>query len=444
MGMMTSIRASLTAGLVAVAVLSAALPASVAQALEIQDLKSPAGVVFWLVEEPSIPIVSLEISFAGGARLDPAERAGLANLLGGLIEEGAGDLDALGFAKARDDLSARFSFSAGRDSMDISARMLVETLVPSIELLALALASPRFDPEPVARVKAQVVAMIAESETDPATVAAQAWYAATFPDHPYGRPSNGTVQSIAAITRDDLVAAHARLLTRANARIAVVGAIDAERAGRMVDTVLAGLEEGTPLELERISDAPPPGLRVIELDVPQSAAVFGHAGLPRDDPDFIPAFVMNYILGGGGFSSRLMQEVREKRGLAYGVYAYLAVRDEAALYLGSVQTVNAGMAETLEVIRAEWARMASEGVTADELDRAIRYLTGAFPLSFDSNSKIANYMVFIQEAELGLDYIDRRNELIKAVSLGDVKRVAKRLLKPDDLSIVVVGKPTGL
>ena len=240
MGMMATVRPRFAAlvGLAGLALLTAAP----ARALEIQDLRSPGGAVFWLVEEPSIPIVALEISFAGGARLDPEGRAGLANMMAGLIEEGAGDLDAVGFAKARDDLSARFGFSAGRDTMEVSARMLVETLEPSVALLATALASPRFDPEPVGRVRAQILSIIAESGTEPGTVAAEAWYAGAFPDHPYGRPTDGTAESVAAITRDDLVAARARLLTRANARIAVVGAIDAEQAGRMVDTVLAGLE----------------------------------------------------------------------------------------------------------------------------------------------------------------------------------------------------------
>jgi zinc protease len=436
MGMIASLRVAVIA--------LALLGTGPAQALNIQDLKSPGGAVFWLVEEPSIPIVALEISFAGGARLDPEGRSGLANLMAGLIDEGAGDLDAVGFSKARDDLSARFGFSAGRDSMDVSARMLVETLEPSVALLATALASPRFDPEPLERVKAQIVSVIAEAGTKPDSVAAKAWSAATFPGHPYGHPSNGTADSVAAITRDDLITVRARLLTRANARIAVVGAIDAEQAGRMVDTVLAGLEQGTLVVRKPSHETPPTGLRVIDLDVPQSAAIFGQAGLTRDDPDFIPAYVMNYVLGGGGFASRLMTEVREKRGLAYGVYSYLSIRAEAALYLGSVRTVNERMAETLEVIKAEWARMAAEGVTADELDRAKRYLTGAFPLSFDSNAKIANYLVFVQEENLGIDYIDRRNGLIEAVTLEDVKRVAARLLKPDELSIVVVGQPTGL
>ncbi len=418
-----------------------ALPAA---ALEIRDLTSPGGTPFWLVEEPSIPIVAVELSFAGGARLDPPGREGVANLMAGLLEEGSGALDAIAFATARDLQSARFGFSAGADSVDVSARMLVESLDESVALLAGALASPRFDPEPLERVRAQVLAAIAEDETDPESVAAKAWFAAAFPGHSYGRPADGTPESVRAIAREDLLSARSRLLVRSAARIGIVGAIGSEAAGEMVDRLLAGLDAGTAPEPGRTDLAPPPGIRVIALDVPQSAAVFGHLGLPRDDPDYIAAYVMNYVLGGGGFASRLMDEVREKRGLAYGVYSYLADMDETALYLGGVQTANERMAESLEVIRAEWSRMAAEGVTAEELDNAKKYLTGAFPLSFDSNARIANYLVFMQEEKLGKDYIDRRNALVEAVTLDDVRRVAARLLKPEALSVVVVGKPVGL
>jgi zinc protease len=183
---------------------------------------------------------------------------------------------------------------------------------------------------------------------------------------------------------------------------------------------------------------------VVEQDVPQSVAVFGHKGLMRDDPDFIPAFVMNYVLGGGSFSSRLTEEVREKRGLAYSVYSYLSATDGAGLYMGGVQTANERIAESLEVIKAEWARLAAEGLTEEDLNKAKTYLTGSFPLRFDSNSKIANYLLFAQMEDLGLDYINTRNGLIEAVTLEDVKRVAARLLKPEELSFVVVGKPVGL
>jgi zinc protease len=434
----------LRAGLMGLALGFFTLAAVPAQALEVREEVSPQGAGFWLVEEPSIPIVALQISFAGGGRLDPEGRAGLAYLFAGLLDEGSGELDAVGFAKARDELSARFRFSAGSDSLDLSAMMLAETVEPAAALLAAALAEPRFDPEPVERVRGQVLASIAESETDPESVAAKAWFARAYPGHSYGRPTEGTAESVAAIARDDLVAARPRLLTRANARIAVVGAIDAEQAGRMIDTVLSGIAQGEARVPEPFAEPPPPGLEVIELDVPQSVAIFGHAGLTRDDPDFLPAYVMNYVLGGGGLTSRLMVEVREKRGLAYSVYSYLSNRDESALYLGGVQTANERMAESLDVVRTEWARMATEGLTEEELDWAKRYLTGAFPLRFDSNREIASYLVYLQESGLGIDYIDRRNGLIEAVTPEDIRRVAARLLQPEALSIVVVGKPAGL
>ncbi len=436
---MTGIRA----GLAALGLLAFML-AGPARALDIEEVTSPGGQVFWLVEEPSIPIVAVEISFAGGARLDPEGKAGLARLTMGLLEEGAGELDAVAFAARRDELAARFGFDAGRDSVRVNAEMLVETLDPSVDLLASALAEPRFEPAAIARVRGQLLAGLAEEENDPGARARRAWFARAFPDHPYGTPTDGTPESVEAIGRDDLVAAHRRLLTRAAARIGVVGDIDAEAAGRMIDRLLAGLPAGEPIGREPVERAPPAGLEVVDLDVPQSAAVFGHRGIPRDDPDFMTAYLMNYILGGAGLTSRLSEEVREKRGLAYGVYSYLATPDEAALYLGGVQTVNARMAESLEVIRAEWARMGEEGVTAEELDRAKRYLTGAFPLNIDTNAKIADYLVLMQVEDLGIDYIDRREDMIEAITRDDVRRVASRLLKPDALSIVVAGQPEGL
>ena len=415
-----------------------------AAAIEIQELESPGGVEFWLVEEHSIPIVALEIGFAGGARLDPEDRLGLARMVAGLLDEGAGELDALAFARARDDVSARYGFAAGRDSLEVSARMLSEKLEPSVALLAEAMARPRFDQEPIGRVRRQMLSNIAERSTDPGAIAADTWYARAFPDHPYGRPEEGTAETVAAIDASDLEAAHDRLMTRSNAIIGVVGDITPEAAGRMIDTLFADLPEGEPVVAEPATAAPPPGVEVVEIAKPQSVAVFGHAGIPRSDPDFIPAYVLNYILGGGGFVSRLTEEVREQRGLAYSVYSYLQPLDEAALYMGGVQTANARMGESLDVIRDEWARLAEEGPTAEELEAAQKYLTGSFPLRFDSNAGIANHLVFVQRENLGADYIDRRNDLIEAVTLEDLRRVATRLLDPEALSIVVAGQPEGV
>ena len=439
MGIAQSFRHAAT-GLVA----GAFLVAAPAAALEIEEVTTPGGAVFWLVEEPAIPMVAVEISFRGGARLDPEEKPGLANMMAALLEEGAGELDATAFAKARDDLAARMSFGAGRDGITVSARMLLEEAEASASLLSLALAEPRFDEEPVERVRGQILSGIAQDETDPNAVASRLWFARAFEGLPYAREVEGTAESVKAITRDDLVAAQKRLLTRASAIVSVVGATDAEAAGRLVDTILGGLPLGEPHAAQFEDNTPPAGVAVEELDVPQSVAIFGQRGLPRDHPDFMTAYVMNHMLGGGGFSSRLMEEVREKRGLAYGVYSYLANLDGADLLLGSVQTANERIAESIEVIRAEWRRMAEEGVTGEELEDAKRYLTGAFPLRFDSNGKIARFLVGAQEEDLGLDYINIRNDLIEAVTVEDIRRVAGELLEPDNLSIVVVGKPAGL
>ena len=426
----------------ALAFVLSALPA--AAKVDIQELTSPGGQDYWLVEERSIPIVSLEMGFRGGSRLEPADKAGVANFVMSMMNEGAGDLDAVAFANRANDISARLGFGSSRDSASVSAAFLTETLDEGVELLATALSEPRFDPEPVARVRGQILSGIAQDETDPDAIAGKEWFARAFPNDPYGIPQSGTRETVQSITVDDLRAAKDRLLTRSNAHIAVVGDIGAERAGRMVDELMAGLPEGEEVEFEQAGSVPPPGLTVVDQDVPQSVAVFGTAGVPRDDPDFFPAYVMNYILGGGGLTSRLTEEVREKRGLAYSVYSYLADLGASDLYMGGVQTANERIAESLDVIRAEWKKMAENGVTPDELEKAKTYLTGSFPLRFDSNAKIADYLVFVQMEDLGADYINERNAMVEAVTLEDVQRVAKRLLNPEALSFVVVGKPVGL
>ncbi len=413
-------------------------------AAPIQRVVSPGGVEAWLVEERAIPIVSLEIEFRGGASLDPEGKEGLARLLAGLLEEGAGDLDAVGFAEAADAIAARFGFSAGRDAISVSAAMLEENRDATIDLLRLALSEPRFDEEPLARVKAQMISSIRSDETDPNARAAKAFFESAFPADPYGRPSEGTEASVAALTAEDLRAALPRLIRRGEVSIGVVGAISAEETGAMLDRLFSALLDGAPELPPRVEPSLEPGVTVIDLDVPQSVAMFGHAGILRDDPDYIPAFVMNYILGGGGFSSRLTVEVREKRGLSYSVYSYLLPMDRAGLHVGGVATANAAMVESIAVIREEWRRMAEEGVTAEELDKAKRYLTGAYALQFDSNGKIADMLVGLQSAGLPIDYPEVRNALVEAVTEEDIRRVAARLLKPEALAFVVVGRPEGL
>ena len=419
-----------------------ALLALPAKAVDIQEITSPGGITFWMVEEPSIPIVSVEISFDGGSRLDPEGKEGLATMMAGLLDKGAGELDAVAFSNARDDLAARFGFGASNDAVTVGAQMLVETMMPSARLIATALAVPRFGAEDMERSRSRMISSIAQDETDPAAMARKEWYAAAYPNHPYGR--SPSPESVSALTAEDLAEALPRLVNRANATVALVGAVSPEEAGLLVDTILGGIAEGTQLERVWAEMANEPGVKVIDLPVPQSAAVFGHGGIKRTDPDFIPAFVMNYTLGGGSFNSRLVEEVRENRGLAYSVYSFMSVSAESAAYLGGVQTANESMSESIDIIRGEWERMATEGVTPEELEKAKKYLTGAFALRFDSNAKIAGYLAFMKEEGLGIDYLDRRNALIEAVTVEDIKRAAARVLRPENLTITVVGQPEGI
>ncbi len=424
---------------------TAALLAAPAQATApVQVLTSPGGIGYWLVEEHAIPMVALEISFDGGAATDPDAQAGAAKFLSAMLDEGAGDLDSVAFSTQAQLLAANFSFSTSSDAFSVSARMLSDNLEDSVALLRLALTEPRFDDEPLGRVRGQILSSIRSDEADPDALSSQAWFSAAFPNDPYGRPRDGTLETVTALTADDLRAAHARLLTRGGARVGVVGAIDAAKAGAMVDALLGALPAEPPAKLAPVALAGEPGVTVIDFDAPQSTVIFGHEGPLRADPAFIAAYVMNHILGGGGFSSRLTTEVREKRGLAYSTYAYLAPLDRTGIYMGGVGTANARVAESLDVIRAEWRRMAEEGVTAEELQKAKQYLTGAWPLRFDGNAKIAAMLVGLQRDGFGPEYLEQRNGLVEAVSLEDIARVAAKWLRPDELRFVVVGRPEGL
>jgi zinc protease len=421
-----------------------ALLAAPAHAVEIEEVTSPGGIEAWLVEEPSLPFVALELRFMGGAALDRPEAEGAVNLMAATLEEGAGDLDAEGFAAAREALAARYGFDAGYDSVSVSAQFLTENRADAVALLRDALVEPRFEEAAVERVRAQVLSGIRSDATDPDAIAGETAARLAFGDHPYGAPVEGTAESVAALTPDDLRDAHARSLARDRVVVAAVGDIDAETLGQVLDTLLGDLpEEG----------APPPGpaevaldgqVEVVPLDSPQSVILFGHEGIMRDDPDYIAAYVLNEILGGSGFDGRLMEEVRVARGLTYGIYSHLGPRQLAATYQGRVATANATAGEVVEAVREEWRRMAEEGPTETEIEEAVTYLTGAYPLRFDGNARIADILVGMQITGLDPSYVEERNDLVRALTREDLARVAERVLKPEALSFVVVGRPEGL
>jgi zinc protease len=429
---------------VPVLALCLALAGPLRAAVDIEEVTSPSGIKAWLVEEPSIPFVALEIRFKGGASLDAPDKRGAINLMTALLEEGAGTLSSRAFAAARDDLAASFGYSVSDDTLSVSAQFLTETQDAALDLLRLTLNAPLFAPEDIERVRRQVLSNIESSEKDPDAIAGTRFDARAYGTHPYGSDASGTLESVGALTRDDLVDAKNRVMVRDRIYVSAVGDVDAETLGAMLDKLFADLPEtGAPMP-ERVVYNNTPGVTLVPYETPQSVVVFGQRGLARDDPDFFAAYVMMEAMGGGGFNSRLMQEVREKRGLTYGIGVYLYPRDHAELIQGSVSTDNTRVAETLEVIKEQWALLAKDGLTVEEIERVKTYLTGSYPLRFDGNGRIARILVGMQMENLGLDYVNTRNARVAAITKADVDAVIKRLIDPEGLHFVVVGQPEGL
>ncbi len=411
-----------------------------AGAVDIQRVVSSEGIEAWLVEEHSVPVVAVSFAFEGGATQDPQGKPGVAYMLSALLDEGAGDLDSRAFQTALDDYSIGLSFSASRDVFSGSLRTLSDNRQEAVRLARLALTEPRFDTEPVERIRAQIMTGIKAGERDPGEIASREMMEAVFGGHPYADPNEGTLDSLATITPDDLRTYKDQVLARDNLKVAIVGDIDAEQAGVMLDALFGDL----PATSSRIgvADIAPSTARTIDvaMPVPQSVIQIAGNGLMRDDPDFIAASVAAHILGGGTFTSRLYEEIREKRGLVYSIWLGLIPLDHAGLWFVSTSTRSDKADEVVALIEDEIGRFAEEGPTEQELADAKAYLIGSYPLRFSTSGAIADQLLAIQLENLGIDYVDRRNDLIAAVTIDDIRRVSKRLFAGDRV-VVRVGTP---
>ncbi|MGO4685262.1 M16 family metallopeptidase [Hyphomicrobium sp. 2TAF46] len=413
--------------------------------MNIQKIKSPGGIEAWLVEEHSVPLISLRYAFDGGNTQDPPGKEGLSNFLTAMMDEGAGDIKSEQYQERMEDIAMRMSYDDSKDSLYGSFETLSANRDKAVDLLKLSVQKPRFDTDAVERIRQQLIANLIYADKDPEKVAMREWYAQAFPGHAYSRPSNGTVDTVSKITREDLLDYHKRTFARDNLKVVAVGDITPEQLGKLIDDVFGALPEKANLfPVAQTEPAKGGSQKIVEMGVPQSVAVFGLGAMPRKDPDFITAFVVNHILGGGGFSAKLMEEVREKRGLAYSVYTYIQPYQQTSILVGSVATKNAAMGESLDIIRNELKKMAENGPSKEDLEAAKAYLTGSYALRFDTNSKIASQLLGLMQEGFGPDYVENRNKLINAVTVEDAKRVAARLLKPNDLVVTIVGKPAGL
>jgi zinc protease len=409
--------------------------------VDIQEVTSEKGIKAWLVEDYTVPIITVRFSFQGGNTQDPPGKDGLSNLMSALFDEGAGDLDSDAFQTKLDDAGAEMRFGAGRDTVFGSMRMLAEKRDEALGLLKLAVNQPRFDAAPIDRIRAQIVAGIVASERDPDTVAQVRWQEALYGDHPYARQEDGTQMSLSAITADDLRAYHKAVFARDTLNVAVVGAIDAETLKKQLDELFGDLPEKSDLRPVSDVDMKLGQQVVVDYELPQTTLRLAYPGVARAAPDFFAAYLMNHILGGGTFSSRLFDQVREKRGLAYGVGSSLVTSKYSSGLLIRTATRSDRAAETLGVIRDEVRRMAEDGPTEAELEAAKKFVIGSYALNnLDTSGAIANTLLSLQQEGLGIDYMQRRDALIDAVTLDDVKAAAKKLLLGEP-AVLVIGPP---
>ena len=415
-----------------------------ASAMQIERIVSPSGIKAWLVREHAVPLVTLNYAFHGGTSQDAADKAGTANLAADLLDEGAGDLDSKTYHERLGRHAIELNFRVGRDYLRGSLRTLDEHRDEAFDLLGLALSKPRFDVDAVERVRGQVLASLKREITDPRDLASRRWWHTAFPDHPYGRERRGSLETLPRVAVDDLRDYARRVFARDGLTVSIVGDVNAETAGKLIDRAFAALPAHG--DLKPVAQASPAGLGrriVINLDVPQAVVAFGGQGIARSDPDFMAAYVVNHILGGGSMTSRLYREVREKRGLAYGVSDNLVWFRRAAVVIGGTATRADRTGDALKIIEHEIRRMAEQGPTPEELAAAKSYLKGAYALTLDTSGKIAAQLTEMQLDNLGVDYVQRRTGMIDGVSIADAKRVAKRLYG-GGLLVTVAGRPKGL
>lgn len=411
-------------------------------ATKIQHLVSPGGIEAWFVQDATVPLIAMEYAFQGGASQDPVGKPGVGNLVADLLDEGSGDLDSKTFHERLDRRAIELSFQISRDQFRGSLRMLRDNKDEAFELLRTALTSPHFDSADVERIRSQVISGLRRETTNPSSLAGRKFLELAFPNHPYGRPANGTLDSVPTITVDDLKAYVGRVLAKDTLKVAVVGDVDPATLGKLLDQTFGSLPaKATLTPVPDVVATRPPQRALVPLDVPQTVITFGGPGIRRHDPNFMAAYVVNHILGGGGLSSRLYKEVREKRGLAYSVYDALLWMDHSALFIGNTATRFDRAGETIAAVEQEIRRMAEEGPTQQELDEAKSYINGSQMLALDTSSKLAQAMLQYQLDKMPIDYIEKRSEIVNAVTLDDAKKAAKQLWSQGLLTAVVGRTP---
>ncbi len=413
--------------------------------LDVQVIKAPPGAEAWLVEDHTVPVISLTFSFEGGLAYDPDDKPGTGHLVSLLLDEGAGDMTSQEYQGKLEDNAINESFTAGRDAFYGSISTLSANRDLAFGLISLALTKPRFDQDAIDRMKNTAMSEIKKDLGDPSWLVARTFNGMLFEGHYYAKPGYGTLDSIASITRKDLQDYVAAQFARNVLKVSIAGDITKDEAEKAIDKIFGSLpEKADPLNVTDAQVKYGGKIILLPLDTPQTFISAGEPGIKHSDKDWHAAMVMNYILGGSSFDARLMKEIREKRGLTYGVYSMLSSTTHAGIIQVNMSASNDKVEEALRLMKESWTQMAKDGPTQEEFQNAKSYLTGALPLELTSTGEIANAMNSLQRDDMGPNYINNRNNIINALTIEDIKRVAAKLLKADNLSIVLVGKPKNI
>jgi zinc protease len=413
--------------------------------LNVQKLTTPRHIEAWLVEDKTVPVISINFSFEGGLAYDPEDKEGVGRLVSILLDEGADQMDSQEFQSKLSNNAISMRFTAGRDAFYGQMKTLKSKKGTAFDLLRLALTRPRFDVDAMNRMKNTNISKIKDDMGDPGWLVARSFNGMVFEGHNYARPGFGTLASMTQITRKDLVDFTHAQFAQDVLKVSIAGDISKEEAQDAVDFIFGDLpEKAEPVEGKKAALAYGGKTILLSLDTPQTYISVGEEGISRDDKDWHAASVMNYILGGGGFDSRLMHEIREKRGLTYGVYSTISSMKDASLLQVNMSASNDKVEESLKILKEEWEKMAAQGATEQELQNAKSYLTGSLLLELTSTNDISEILNSLQREKLDFNYINNHNTLINAVTLEDIKRVAARLLKTKSLTTVLVGKPKNI
>jgi zinc protease len=415
------------------------LPAFAAMAAPPRTLDIGGNESVWFEEDHAVPMVAVSVSLPAGSVYDPPAKPGLAALAAYLFNEGAGNLRSTAYQNELARRAIQLSLSPDRDCFTFSFVTLTANAKDAFRLVGLALQRPRFDADAIARVRAQMLQSLEQEDEDPESVASRGFYEIFFAGHPYAHEVGGTAQGLNAITAADLKNFARAHWVRGGVKIAVSGDIDAASLTALLKADFDPLPVAAPPAPPRATRLGGPGFTRLPMAVPQSVAQFGLPGMLRSDPDYLAGYVANHIVGGGDFSSRLTNEIRQKRGLTYGISTSFGDLRGSGFIIGQVATKRESMNESLAIIRDVLRKYAQEGPSEQELADAKTYLTGSYPLSFSSNVGIASQLNTFQREGLPLDYVARRNGLINALTLDDVRRAARRLFDPARLTIVVAG-----